>query len=205
MFFPASMAGQEMAGSWEPGRTALVLVAWSAVGLGGFFPDGSAAAVAGIVPAALVAGALAARRRLVTGRLIAIALAAVVAASAGVVALRAALKRLLGDPGLRRRLGAAARERIKEHFAWPAVTDATIAAYEEALRQASNPDDFALRVSGIASTSDAKWDDFEAMGTGTTAPVPGTSDFGSSTQRPSSEPPQAAPAAGDDDFKIERF
>lgn len=33
VFFPASMAGQEMAGSWEPGRTALVLVAWSAVGL----------------------------------------------------------------------------------------------------------------------------------------------------------------------------
>ena len=81
-----------------------------------------------------------------------------------------------------------------------------IISYEEALRQASNPDDFALRLSGIASTSDAKWDDFEAMGSGTTAPVPGTSDFGSSTpQRPASEPPQAAPAGEDDDFKIERF
>ena len=30
-------------------------------------------------------------------------------------------------------LGAAARERIEERFAWPAVTDATLAAYEEAL------------------------------------------------------------------------
>jgi twitching motility protein PilT len=33
--------------------------------------------------------------------------------------------------------------------------------YEEALRQSSNPDDFALKVSGISSTSDASWDDFE--------------------------------------------
>ena len=32
---------------------------------------------------------------------------------------------------------------------------------DEALRQASNPDDFALRVRGISSTSDATWDDFE--------------------------------------------
>src|ERR687888_2272966 len=48
-------------------------------------------------------------------------------------ALRAALERLLGDQELRHRLGAAARDRIREHFAWPAVTDATLAAYEEAL------------------------------------------------------------------------
>ncbi len=32
---------------------------------------------------------------------------------------------------------------------------------DEAMRQASNPDDFALRVRGISSTSDATWDDFE--------------------------------------------
>jgi glycosyltransferase involved in cell wall biosynthesis len=50
-----------------------------------------------------------------------------------VSALREALERLLGDEALRRRLGAAARERIKERFAWPAVTDATLAAYEEVL------------------------------------------------------------------------
>ncbi|MGZ4440847.1 MAG: glycosyltransferase family 4 protein [Gaiellaceae bacterium] len=48
-------------------------------------------------------------------------------------ALRTALERLLGDRELRHRLGAAARERIRERFAWPAVTDATIAAYDEAL------------------------------------------------------------------------
>lgn len=33
--------------------------------------------------------------------------------------------------------------------------------YEEALRQCSNPDDFALKVSGISSTSDATWDNFD--------------------------------------------
>jgi twitching motility protein PilT len=33
--------------------------------------------------------------------------------------------------------------------------------YEEALAQASNPDDFALKVRGIASTSDARWDQFD--------------------------------------------
>jgi glycosyltransferase involved in cell wall biosynthesis len=49
-------------------------------------------------------------------------------------ALRAALERLLGDAALRRRLGQAARARIEEHFAWPAVTGATVRAYEDALR-----------------------------------------------------------------------
>ena len=32
--------------------------------------------------------------------------------------------------------------------------------YEEALRQSTNPDDFALKVSGISSTSDSTWDKF---------------------------------------------
>ncbi|MDA8123265.1 MAG: type IV pilus twitching motility protein PilT [Deltaproteobacteria bacterium] len=32
---------------------------------------------------------------------------------------------------------------------------------EEALRQASNPDDFALRVRGVSSTSDLSWEDFD--------------------------------------------
>ncbi|ACH40623.1 twitching motility pilus retraction ATPase [Citrifermentans bemidjiense Bem] len=33
-------------------------------------------------------------------------------------------------------------------------------SYEEAMRQSSNPDDFALKVSGISSTSDSSWDEF---------------------------------------------
>jgi glycosyltransferase involved in cell wall biosynthesis len=50
-----------------------------------------------------------------------------------VPALREALERLIGDRELRRRMGEAARERVRSRFAWPAVTDATLAAYEEAL------------------------------------------------------------------------
>ncbi|MDD2319663.1 MAG: type IV pilus twitching motility protein PilT, partial [Geobacteraceae bacterium] len=33
--------------------------------------------------------------------------------------------------------------------------------YEEAMRQSSNPDDFALKISGITSTSDLTWDQFD--------------------------------------------
>ena len=36
-----------------------------------------------------------------------------------------------------------------------------VISYEEALRQSSNPDDFKLKFSGIDSTSDASWGDFE--------------------------------------------
>ena len=50
-----------------------------------------------------------------------------------VAALRAALERLLADGALRRRLGEAARERVRSRFAWRAVTDATVAAYEDAV------------------------------------------------------------------------
>jgi glycosyltransferase involved in cell wall biosynthesis len=48
-------------------------------------------------------------------------------------ALRGALERLLGDPQLRRRLGEAARERAQRLLSWDRVTDATIAAYREAV------------------------------------------------------------------------
>lgn len=47
-------------------------------------------------------------------------------------ALRLALKHLLADAELRRRLGAAGRQRARERFSWDAVTDATLAAYAEA-------------------------------------------------------------------------
>jgi twitching motility protein PilT len=39
-----------------------------------------------------------------------------------------------------------------------------LVTYEEALKHVSNPDDFALRYRGIASTSDGNWDDFEGDG-----------------------------------------
>ncbi|MBN2297829.1 MAG: type IV pilus twitching motility protein PilT [Deltaproteobacteria bacterium] len=40
------------------------------------------------------------------------------------------------------------------------VKDGVI-SYHEALRQATNPNDFALRMKGIKGTSDSKWDEFE--------------------------------------------
>lgn len=48
-------------------------------------------------------------------------------------ALRSALERLLADPDLRRKLGSAGRERARTHFSWERVTDATLAAYAEAI------------------------------------------------------------------------
>jgi len=67
-----------------------------------------------------------------------------------------------------------------------------IITYEEAHRQASNPDDFALRFSGISATSDARWDDFEG-GTADGNSAPGSLAF---AQRgsPGSAPQPAAAA-----------
>lgn len=50
-----------------------------------------------------------------------------------VPALRSALERLIGNPDLRRRFGAAARARILEHFSWERFARDTIQAYEDAL------------------------------------------------------------------------
>jgi glycogen(starch) synthase len=50
-------------------------------------------------------------------------------------ALRKALERLLADRDLRRRLGMAGRERARERFSWEGVTDATLAAYADAVER----------------------------------------------------------------------
>jgi twitching motility protein PilT len=69
--------------------------------------------------------------------------------------------------------------------------------YEEALRQATNPDDFALRVSGIGGTSDSSWDGFDqamarpqpGMAAPTAPPQPAAPQY--ATQPP--QPGYAAP------------
>ena len=40
---------------------------------------------------------------------------------------------------------------------------ANLISYDEALRQSTNPDDFALRVKGVLATGDTPWDDFEKV------------------------------------------
>ncbi|MFH9039381.1 glycosyltransferase family 4 protein [Streptomyces sp. NPDC017966] len=51
-------------------------------------------------------------------------------------ALAAALTRLLGDPELRARLGAAGRERVLRHFTWARAAQGTVAHYREAMARA---------------------------------------------------------------------
>jgi glycosyltransferase involved in cell wall biosynthesis len=48
-------------------------------------------------------------------------------------ALAAALGRLLGDPGLRARLGSAGRERVLARFTWAKAAEGTVAHYREAM------------------------------------------------------------------------
>ncbi len=74
-------------------------------------------------------------------------------------------------------------------------------SYEEALRQASNPDDFALRVKGISSTSDLSWEDFDKE-----VPVQDLTEEATPEEAPPAkkEPPKKK-TPGDDDFEIERF
>jgi twitching motility protein PilT len=67
-----------------------------------------------------------------------------------------------------------------------------LVTYEEAHRQATNPDDFALRFSGISATSDSKWDNFEDAGA---KPVPGSASFGQNQQpQPAVTPARGVPA-----------
>jgi twitching motility protein PilT len=108
---------------------------------------------------------------------------------------------------------------------------AGLVSYEEALRQATNPDDFALRVSGISGTSDSKWDGFEKTGEGAMPPParaappppppprapPGATPAQAMPLGRVAPPrplpgrpappaaPSSSPAGGDDDFQIERF
>jgi len=103
-----------------------------------------------------------------------------------------------------------------------------LVTYDEAKRQASNPDDFALRFSGISGTSDSKWDSFDQKAGEAPAPAPGSVQFaqkgapggslGGAPRQPTAAR-AAVPAAkpkgpsggegsgsgGGDDFQIERF
>jgi twitching motility protein PilT len=62
-----------------------------------------------------------------------------------------------------------------------------LVTYEEALKNVSNPDDFALRFRGIASTSDSSWSDFA----------------GAEDEKPDEETVDTA--TNSDEFNIDRF
>jgi len=49
-----------------------------------------------------------------------------------VQATRAAVERALGEPGIRQRIGAAARERVREYCSWDRVTERTLEVYATA-------------------------------------------------------------------------
>jgi glycogen synthase len=53
-----------------------------------------------------------------------------------VAGLRAAIDLLLDDPVLRRRLGAAARQRIVDHYSWESVIARTLDVYEQSVPSA---------------------------------------------------------------------
>ncbi|EGX56200.1 glycosyl transferase [Streptomyces zinciresistens K42] len=54
-------------------------------------------------------------------------------------ALAAGLDRLLGDPALRERLGAAGRARVLRHFTWAKAAEGTVARYREAIAASAAP------------------------------------------------------------------
>ncbi|MEU0024328.1 glycosyltransferase family 4 protein [Streptomyces sp. NPDC006335] len=54
-------------------------------------------------------------------------------------ALAVALSRLLGDPDLRARLGAAGRERVLAHFTWARAAEGTVTRYREAMATTTTP------------------------------------------------------------------
>jgi twitching motility protein PilT len=92
-----------------------------------------------------------------------------------------------------------------------------VITYEEALRQSSNPDDFALRASGISGTSDSTWDDFDKKDeaqNGKLPPrpppparpgVPAAGRPAPAAAKPAPAKPASGTPAADDDFQIERF
>src|SRR5205807_2965729 len=71
-----------------------------------------------------------------------------------------------------------------------------IITYEEALRQSSNPDDFALRVSGISATSDSTWDSFDQKPEEGGQPAAAGKQPAAPSVRPVSQPRPAAVPPG---------
>jgi twitching motility protein PilT len=82
-----------------------------------------------------------------------------------------------------------------------------VITYEEAIMTASNPDDFALKVKGIQSTSDLTWEEDERRKPGNkpaAGSAPKTGVAPASTQKQGEAREYKGPSS-DSDFKIDRF
>jgi twitching motility protein PilT len=78
--------------------------------------------------------------------------------------------------------------------------------YDEALVTASNPDDFALKVKGIQSTSDMSMEEDEKRKTGIKGTITGTKPAGSpGAAKKEHEAQEYKGSSTDSDFKIDRF
>ncbi len=106
-----------------------------------------------------------------------------------------------------------------------ALVRSNLITYEIALRNCTNPDDFALRFQGISSTSDSTWENFDktavppaggavpiggASATRPVTPVPPRGAAARPAAPPRPTPPKSGsgggdPNPGDDDMQIERF
>jgi twitching motility protein PilT len=83
-----------------------------------------------------------------------------------------------------------------------------IITYDEALMTASNPDDFALRVKGIQSTSDMSQEEDEKRKGGSAIKGTISGSKPAAPARPAAKEPEAREYTGkstDSDFKIDRF
>jgi twitching motility protein PilT len=82
-----------------------------------------------------------------------------------------------------------------------------VITYEEAIMTASNPDDFALKVKGIQSTSDLTWEEEDRRKTGSkpaAGMAPKQEGTSGSTQKQGEAREYKGPST-DSDFKIDRF
>jgi twitching motility protein PilT len=77
--------------------------------------------------------------------------------------------------------------------------------YDEALMTASNPDDFALKVKGIQSTSDLTYEDEEKRKTSSRPGAPQKSGGAFGSSKKENEAKEYKGTSQDTDFKIDRF
>ncbi|MFD5132408.1 glycosyltransferase family 4 protein [Streptomyces olindensis] len=106
-------------------------------------------------------------------------------------ALAAGLGRLLGDPELRARLGAAGRERVLRHFTWARAAEGTVTRYREAIERAGGGDG----VTGRSATSTSGRSTTSTSGRAT-APTAGRSTAPTSGRPAASTEGSAPPASG---------